>query len=82
MAYTTPTDYPTAATVERQNAPAYQAYGILHFAFAAIPLVAGADRFFYYLTDGRKDIPPMVPGMSYEYAETIHSASTGLHLVD
>jgi len=61
MAYSSPANYPSAATTERANSGAYQAYGILHFAFAAIAIIAGADKFFYYLTDWTRYLAPIVP---------------------
>lgn len=35
---------------EKSKQPAYHAYEILHFAFAIIPIIAGLDKFFNYLT--------------------------------
>ena len=34
-----------------RHEPGYQAYMILRFAFVVAPIVAGLDKFFYYLTD-------------------------------
>lgn len=31
--------------------PSYQAYQILHIAFAVAPILLGLDKFFYFLTD-------------------------------
>ena len=31
--------------------PSYQAYEILHFGFAILPIIAGLDKFFQYLTN-------------------------------
>jgi hypothetical protein len=71
MAYTSPASYPSAATAERTHAGAYQAYGILHFAFAAIPMIAGVDKFFYYLADWSKYLAPIVPETTGIDARTI-----------
>ena len=81
MAYTTPANYPNAATVERSHAGAYQAYGILHFAFAAIPLIAGADKFFYYLTDWSKYLAPIVPQTLGMDAKTIMMIVGGVEIL-
>jgi len=36
---------------DRCKKPSYQAYEILHFAFALVPLIAGVDKFFNILTN-------------------------------
>jgi hypothetical protein len=35
----------------RTQSPSYQAYQILHLAFAVAPLIAGADKFFHFLVN-------------------------------
>jgi len=40
--------------------PAYQAYLILHAGFAALPIVAGIDKFFHVLTDWDMYLAPLV----------------------
>jgi len=39
------------ATQAHTPTPSYQAYQILRFAIALAPVVAGLDKFFYFLTD-------------------------------
>jgi hypothetical protein len=56
----------TAATV-RADSPAYQAYQLLHLGFVAAPIIAGADKFFHFLTNWDMYLAPVVPqtlGMS------------------
>ena len=36
---------------EAYKKPSYQAYQILHFAFTVAPILAGLDKFFYFLTN-------------------------------
>lgn len=36
----------------------YQAYQILHFAFAVAPIIAGFDKFFNFLTNWEKYLSP------------------------
>lgn len=38
--------------------PAYQAYVVLHVGFAALPLVAGLDKFFHLLVDWDQYLAP------------------------
>lgn len=40
--------------------PARQAWHLLHFAFAIIPLLAGIDKFFHYLTNWDQYVAPWV----------------------
>lgn len=40
---------------------AHQAFGILRFAFAAIPIIAGLDKFFNLLVDWTIYLAPIVP---------------------
>lgn len=40
--------------------PAYQAYFLLHIGFAAIPVVAGLDKFFHVLVNWDQYLAPLV----------------------
>jgi hypothetical protein len=50
---------PEATTVRIDN-PTYQAYQILHVGFTALPIVAGADKFFHFLTNWDMYLAPIV----------------------
>ena len=40
--------------------PSYQAYQILHLGFTVAPIAAGLDKFFHFLVDWDKYLPPFV----------------------
>jgi len=52
---TTGNDRMTVATQ-----PAYQAYLILHVGYAALPIIAGFDKFFHYLVNWDAYLAPVV----------------------
>ncbi len=41
--------------------PTYQAYQLLHFAFAVAPILAGLDKFFHILVNWDRYLTPLVP---------------------
>src|SRR5256885_15761751 len=41
--------------------PAYQAYQILHWGYAALPILAGLDKFFHVLVNWDQYLAPIVP---------------------
>jgi hypothetical protein len=43
------------------NSPAFQAYGILLFGFTVAPIIAGADKFFGFLTNWTQYLAPIFP---------------------
>ena len=43
----------------RTQSPSYQAYQILHLAFAVAPLIAGADKFFHFLVNWDRYLSPL-----------------------
>jgi len=47
----------------RITSPSYQAYQILHVAFTVAPIIAGADKFFYFLVDWNMYLSPVVTRM-------------------
>ncbi|HMD34315.1 MAG TPA: hypothetical protein VKH42_05080 [Vicinamibacterales bacterium] len=47
-------------TVVRVSSPSYQAYQILHVAFAVAPIVAGMDKFFHFLVNWDIYLSPLV----------------------
>ena len=40
--------------------PAYQAYEVLHFGFAVLPIVAGVDKFFHFFANWDMYLAPLV----------------------
>src|SRR6185437_23198 len=44
--------------------PARQAYQILHFAFAAAPIIAGIDKFTHLLVNWDQYLAPWIAGLS------------------
>jgi hypothetical protein len=48
-------------TAVRTASPSYQAYQILHIAFVVAPIVAGADKFFHFLTNWDQYLAPFIP---------------------
>lgn len=66
MAYTiTPGTIRTERVVRNTHSgPAYQAYQILHIGLSVAPLIAGLDKFFYYLADWTKYLSPTVQSYS------------------
>jgi uncharacterized membrane protein YphA (DoxX/SURF4 family) len=51
------------ATVERPadaNAGAHRAYQILHLGFTVLPIIAGVDKFFDFLTNWDRYLAPVV----------------------
>ncbi len=51
----------TTRTYARGESPAYSAYRILHAGYAILPIVAGADKFFNYLTNWERYLAPEIP---------------------
>lgn len=49
---------PTSRDEANLHSPTYQAYQILHWAFVAAPVIAGADKFLGLLTDWDKYLSP------------------------
>jgi hypothetical protein len=52
---------PMTGTSFRTDAPSYQAYQILHWAFVAAPLIAGLDKFAHLLVNWDQYLTPLVP---------------------
>jgi len=52
-----PAVMPTTGTMT----PAHQAYQILHWGFAALPVIAGLDKFFHILVNWDQYLAPIVP---------------------
>ncbi len=46
-----------------ETRPAYQAYQILHVAFVAAPVIAGADKFLHLLVNWDKYLAPQVAAL-------------------
>ena len=45
------------------STPGYQAYQALHVGFTIVPIIAGADKFFGFLTNGEQYLAPFVTTM-------------------
>ena len=56
----------TAAVVQTRvtSSPSYQAYQILHVGFAALPIIAGLDKFFHVLVNWDMYLAPLVARLS------------------
>jgi hypothetical protein len=63
MAYTAPSVQSSGAAYADREAGARHAYNILHFGFVALPLIAGIDKFFDYLTEWDKYLAPWISNM-------------------
>lgn len=46
--------------VKDMSNPSYQAYQILRFGFTVAPIAMGLDKFFHFLVDWDKYLPPVV----------------------
>lgn len=62
MAYTAPAHIGpgSARPAVDINAGAYHAYQILHFGFTILPIIAGIDKFFNYLTNWEQYLAPSI----------------------
>src|SRR5215470_272527 len=60
-AYTDAAEAEVHSGVTTTNSPAFQAYGILLFAFTVAPIIAGADKFFGILTNWSQYLAPIFP---------------------
>lgn len=50
--------YNEPGKLQKDCKSSYQAYQILHIAFTVAPIVAGLDKFFYYLTNWQQYLAP------------------------
>jgi hypothetical protein len=57
-------------TTVRVDNPSYQAYQVLHIAFTVAPIVAGADKFFHFLTNWDLYLAPIVTNTLHIGAHT------------
>src|SRR3569832_2025375 len=58
--------------------PAFQAFSILRVGFAALPILAGADKFFHLLVDWNQYLAPVVMrviGGHLDEADQVHEAA-------
>ena len=65
----------TPATTLRIDNPSYQAYQVLHIAYTVAPIVAGADKFFRFLTNWDVYLAPMIPSLLRVSAHTFMLAA-------
>lgn len=55
----------TRAAKERDaSKPSYQAYQILHLGFTIAPIAMGIDKFFHFLVDWDKYLPPFINNLT------------------
>lgn len=47
----------------RGRDPAFQAYSTMYLGYIALPILAGADKFFHYLVDWNKYLAPQVSSL-------------------
>jgi hypothetical protein len=73
-----------AGTLSRAARPAYQAYRILHVGFAALPILAGLDKFFHLLVNWDQYLAPLaarvlpVSGHSFMLAVGVIEIAAGV----
>jgi hypothetical protein len=53
----------TSATAIRVSTPSAQAYQILHLAYVVAPVIAGADKFFYWLVNWDQYLSPTIASL-------------------
>jgi len=61
--------------------PAYQAYQIMHVGFAALPILAGLDKFFHLLVNWDQYLAPFIPSMLHVSAHTFMLAVGVIEIV-
>ncbi len=54
----------THGTVRADQTPSHQAYQLLHWGFVAAPALAGADKFFGFMTTWEKYLAPQIANLS------------------
>jgi uncharacterized membrane protein YphA (DoxX/SURF4 family) len=60
----------TSATAIRVSTPSAQAYQILHLAYVVAPVIAGADKFFYWLVNWDQYLSPTIASLLPVSAQT------------
>jgi hypothetical protein len=65
MAYSAPANSSDTAPAKTRDAGAVHAYSTLHFGFALIPILAGADKFFDVLTNWDQYLAPVVSSTTH-----------------
>lgn len=76
----TATTHAPAFIEERKN-PAYHAYQILHFALAAAPIIAGADKFFHFLCNWDQYLAAWIPNLLHVEPHTLMLAVGVIEIV-
>jgi hypothetical protein len=71
---------PAAAVVPLQRRPSYQAFQLLRFGYALLPIIAGADKFFHWLTSWEMYLSSTVEKMLPIPAETFMRISGGIEI--
>src|SRR3954470_15642164 len=70
----------TAGSAEVRG-PAYQAYQIMHWGFAALPILAGLDKFIHLLVNWDQYLAPIIPSMLHVSAHTFMMAVGVIEIV-
>jgi uncharacterized membrane protein YphA (DoxX/SURF4 family) len=60
----------TSATASHVSTPSAQAYRILHLAYIVAPVIAGADKFFYWLVNWDQYLSPTIASLLSVPAQT------------
>ena len=71
---------PAAGPVPLQRRPSYQAFQLLHIGYAILPIVAGADKFFHWLTSWEMYLSSSVEKILPIPAETFMRISGGIEI--
>jgi hypothetical protein len=88
MARTLTAEMPAASETSRSSAlatrPAYQSFLLLHIGFAALPVIAGIDKFFHWLVNWDQYLAPLatqilpVSGHTFMLAVGVVEVAAGL----
>src|SRR5437764_1488063 len=81
MAYTAPADFTKRGTASGADAGAMHAYSILHVGFAVLPILAGIDKFFDWMTNWDKYLAPAVTSTLGVSSHTFMSIVGGIEIV-
>jgi hypothetical protein len=74
-----PVNAPRVVEKSGAQAPAYQAYQLLHWGLVAAPVIAGADKFFGLLTNWDKYLAPPFAHLS---PLSVHATMMGVGVVE
>jgi len=72
---------PITPDAAKMSSASYQAYQILHWGFAAIPILAGLDKFFHILVNWDQYLAPMIPQLLHINGHTFMLAVGVIEIV-